>query len=178
MKLRIVAFAALCGGLILAANAAPSLADSVKTPINKISDTGIEDEIGFITFTDGPEGLEMLVDVVGLTPGAHGMHIHEKGNCAPAMQDGKPVAGLSAGPHFDPSHTTTHQGPHGAGHKGDLPFIEANPQGEAKQQLKASALKVADIKGRTVMIHAGGDTYTDKPALGGGGARVACGVIE
>lgn len=178
MKLRIVALAALCGGILLAANTAPALAESVKTPINKISDAGIEDEIGFITFTDGPEGMEMLVEVVGLAPGAHGMHIHEKGNCAPAQHDGKSVAGLSAGPHFDPDKSGTHQGPIAKGHKGDLPLVEANADGMVKQNAKAPNLKVADIKGRAVIIHAGGDNYSDKPALGGGGARVACGVIK
>lgn len=178
MKLRIVALAALCGGLLLVANAAPSLAESIKAPINKISDTGIDEEIGFITFTDGPEGVEMLVEVVGLVPGTHAMHVHEKGNCEPGLQDGKPVAGLSAGPHFDPDNTNTHQGPLAKGHKGDLPVIEANAQGQIQQQVKAPHLKVADIKGRAVIVHAGGDTYSDKPALGGGGARVACGVIK
>jgi len=30
---------------------------------------------------------------------------------------------------------------------------------------------VADVKGRSIMIHAGGDNYSDQPApLGGGGA--------
>lgn len=178
MKLRNVALAALCGGLLLASSAVTASAESVKTPINKISETGVEDEIGFVTFSDGPEGLVMLVEVMGLTPGTHGMHIHEKASCAPAQQDGKAVAGLAAGPHFDPDKTGMHQGPAAKGHKGDLPAIEANAQGQVKQELKAPNLKVADIKGRALMIHAGGDTYQDTPPLGGGGARVACGVIE
>ena len=39
--------------------------------------------------------------------------------------------------------------------------------------------KLADVKGRAIMIHAGGDNYSDQPApLGGGGARIACGVIK
>jgi Cu-Zn family superoxide dismutase len=38
---------------------------------------------------------------------------------------------------------------------------------------------MSDVKGRSLMIHAGGDNYADQPApLGGGGARVACGVIK
>lgn len=178
MKLRIVALAALCGGLVLASIPGNASAESVKTPINKISDAGVEDEIGFVTFSDGPDGLLMLVDVVGLVPGVHGMHVHEKGTCAPALQDGKSVAGLSAGPHFDPGTTGKHQGPAAKGHKGDLPAIEANANGQVQQELKAPNLKVADIKGRAVIIHAGGDTYQDTPPLGGGGARVACGVIQ
>jgi hypothetical protein len=39
-------------------------------------------------------------------------------------------------------------------------------------------LKVADLNGRSVVVHAGADTYSDQPKpLGGGGARVACGVV-
>jgi Cu-Zn family superoxide dismutase len=38
---------------------------------------------------------------------------------------------------------------------------------------------VSGIRGKALMIHAGGDNYSDRPApLGGGGARIACGVIE
>jgi Cu-Zn family superoxide dismutase len=45
--------------------------------------------------------------------------------------------------------------------------------------LLAPRLKLADIKGRSLMIHAGGDNYSDTPApLGGGGARAACGVVK
>lgn len=173
--------AALCGGAFMAAPALPSLAEAaeaVKTPINKISDTGIEDEIGFITFVEGENGLEMIVDIVGLVPGPHGMHVHEKGNCEPGLKDGKPVAGLSAGGHFDPDKTNTHKGPKDMGHKGDLPLIEANAEGKVQQKLTAPNLKVADIKGKAVVIHAGGDNYSDAPALGGGGERIACGVIK
>jgi Cu-Zn family superoxide dismutase len=40
-------------------------------------------------------------------------------------------------------------------------------------------LKVKDLTGHSLMIHAGGDNFSDEPAaLGGGGARVACGMIE
>jgi Cu-Zn family superoxide dismutase len=40
-------------------------------------------------------------------------------------------------------------------------------------------LTVADVKGRSIMIHGGGDNYSDQPApLGGGGARIACGVVR
>jgi Cu-Zn family superoxide dismutase len=43
----------------------------------------------------------------------------------------------------------------------------------------APRLKVRDVKNRALMIHAGGDNYSDQPAaLGGGGARIACGVAK
>ena len=50
---------------------------------------------------------------------------------------------------------------------------------EVKGKLHAPNLAVKDLKGRSVIIHAGGDNYSDQPApLGGGGARIACGVIK
>jgi superoxide dismutase, Cu-Zn family len=35
------------------------------------------------------------------------------------------------------------------------------------------------LKGKALIIHAGGDTYCDQSTpLGGGGARIACGIIR
>jgi Cu-Zn family superoxide dismutase len=88
------------------------------------------------------------------------------------------VAGLAAGGHFDPSNSGMHQGPYGAGHLGDLPALYVDSLGRAVQPVLAPRVKIDDIRGRALMIHAGGDNYADQPkALGGGGARVACGVI-
>ena len=43
----------------------------------------------------------------------------------------------------------------------------------------APHLTVADVKGHSIMIHTGGDNYSDQPApLGGGGARIVCGVVK
>lgn len=72
----------------------------------------------------------------------------------------------------------THAGPGKAGHKGDLPHIMADAEGVAKAKLHAPNLQAKDLKGHSVMIHEGGDNYTDNPPLGGGGARIACGVIK
>jgi Cu-Zn family superoxide dismutase len=37
---------------------------------------------------------------------------------------------------------------------------------------------MSDLKGRSIVIHANGDNHSDLPnKFGGGGARVACGVI-
>jgi Cu-Zn family superoxide dismutase len=95
------------------------------------------------------------------------------------MKDGKPVAGLAAGGHYDPAGTGKHEGPYGNGHLGDLPPLYVGPDGRATQPVLAPRLKLSDLKGRSLMIHAGGDNYSDKPEpLGGGGARVACGVVK
>ena len=96
------------------------------------------------------------------------------------MNEGKQAAGFAAGGHYDPAHTKKHLGPLiGAGHRGDLPVLVVDNQGNATQPVTAPHLTVAQIRGRSVMIHAGGDNYSDTPLpLGGGGARIACGVIR
>jgi Cu-Zn family superoxide dismutase len=114
-----------------------------------------------------------------LPPGTHGFHVHEKADCGPGVKDGKQQAGIAAGGHFDPAGTGKHEGPAGKGHIGDLPALTVDKDGKASNPVIAPRLKLADVKGRSLMIHAGGDNYSDKPApLGGGGGRVACGVIK
>jgi Cu-Zn family superoxide dismutase len=98
----------------------------------------------------------------------------------PAEKDGKMVPGLAAGGHYDPAETGMHDTPFGKGHLGDLPALYVDENGMATSPVLAPRLKkLEDVKGRSLMIHAGGDNYSDMPAkLGGGGARMACGVIE
>jgi len=95
------------------------------------------------------------------------------------MKDNKPIAGMAAGGHYDPAGTAKHEGPYGQGHLGDLPALYVGTDGNATLPVLAPRLKMTDLKGRALMIHAGGDNYSDVPApLGGGGARMACGVIK
>lgn len=175
MKRKFPCFA-LCAGLLFAAS--PILADTVKTPINNVSGDGIGQEIGTVTFVDVPDGMDIFVDLAGLPAGEHGMHVHQNPSCAPSQQDGKNVAALAAGGHWDPDGSKAHKGPGNGGHKGDLPFVTANQDGIARQKLSVKGLSTRDIQNHALMIHAGGDNYSDNPALGGGGARIACGVIK
>jgi Cu-Zn family superoxide dismutase len=133
-----------------------------------------------VRFVDGEGGLYIQPSLDGLTAGAHGFHIHAKPSCAAtADKSGKLTPGGAAGGHFDPGNVKGHRGPHGRGHLGDLPRLIAGPSGDTGGWLLAPRLKVADIRGKSVIVHAGGDNYADKPQpLGGGGARFACGVIE
>lgn len=162
--------------LISAAPAAIA-AESVTATVNRISEEGVGGKIGEVAFSDSDAGLVIEVKVAGLSKGQHGLHIHEKGDCGAGEKDGKKQAGLAAGPHLDPGATKSHQGPDGAGHTGDLPFLEVSADGKAAGQLVAKRLKLADVKGRSLMIHEGGDSYSDTPEMGGGKARIACAVI-
>lgn len=160
--------------------ASPAIfAGSLLIEMNAIDATGVQKSIGTIHADDGKEGLMLHVAVKGLSPGEHGFHVHESGNCGPAEKDGKPVAGLAAGGHYDPTKAGKHEGHKGKGHQGDLPALPVDANGNADVQLVAPRLKLADLKGRSIVIHEGGDNYADAPKpLGGGGNRIACGVIK
>jgi Cu-Zn family superoxide dismutase len=163
-----------------AAVAAPKAAKPkpVKVTVNLIDATGVGKSAGTITIKQTDAGLELATDLKGLPPGEHGFHLHEKPSCAVADKDGKPTPGQAAGAHFDPDATKVHKGPGGGGHKGDLPKLTVDAKGSAKEKLEAPGLKLEDVSGRALMIHEGGDNYSDTPKpLGGGGARIACGVI-
>jgi Cu-Zn family superoxide dismutase len=155
------------------------LADTTTVTMNSIDAKGVGAAIGTVELSDTPNGLLIKPMLHSLKPGDHGFHVHEKPDCGPAEKDGKMGAGLAAGGHFDPAGTKKHFGPHGHGHMGDLPVLTVGADGKAAQPLTASRLKVADIKGRSLMIHEGGDNFSDDPKpLGGGGNRVACGLIK
>ena len=87
--------------------------------------------------------------------------------------------GEAAGPHWDPDKAGKHGSPKGDGHRSDLPLLRVGKDGSASTAVTAPRLKLADLEGKALMIHAGGDNYSDKPKpLGGGGARIACGVVK
>lgn len=158
---------------------APALAAETSVTVSKLNDDGsIGKSVGTVGFRDTPQGLEIRPQLSGLPKGEHGFHVHENGSCEAAKKDGKMVPGLAAGGHYDPKHTGDHAGPKGSGHLGDLPALAVDSAGKAAEPLLAPRLKVSDLKGRALVIHAGGDNYSDKPkSLGGGGARIACGTF-
>lgn len=135
--------------------------------------------VGQIRLEDSSYGLVLTPSLTGLPPGLHGFHVHENPSCAAKEKDGKQVAALAAGGHYDPAGTKKHGMPWGDGHLGDLPALYVDGSGTASQPVLAPRLKLNDVKGRSLMIHAGADNHADHPApLGGGGARLVCGVIE
>lgn len=156
-----------------------SLADEMVIQVYLVTDQGIGKNIGTVTATDSEYGLILIPQLSDLFPGIHGFHVHQNSDCSHATKDGKYVAALAAGGHYDPLKTGKHEGPYGKGHLGDLPALCAGGDGKATLPVVSPRLKVSDLKGRSLMIHAGGDNYSDYPeALGGGGTRFACGVIK
>lgn len=154
-------------------------AASKDVAINLVSADGVVQPIGQVTVNETEHGLLFTPQLSLLPAGIHGFHVHENGSCEAAVKDGKPVAALAAGGHFDANKTDKHLGPYADGHLGDLPALYANTDGTVTNPVLAPRLnKISEIEGRALMVHAGGDNHSDQPAaLGGGGARMACGVI-
>jgi Cu-Zn family superoxide dismutase len=179
--------AALSAAAVLAAlyayTPAQAQEEIVEVPVTLISDKGIGNPLGTIMLKDGLSGLNLAVNFANtLSPGPHGFHVHEGSSCDAAEKDGVMVAGLAAGGHYDPAGSGKHLGPSGEGHLGDLPilFVQIDEDGATatKHTLVAPRLKLADVRGHAIVIHANGDNFRDDPKpLGGGGARVACGVV-
>src|SRR5262252_5940996 len=67
------------------------------------------------------------------------------------------------GGHYDPANTGKHLGPYGEGHKGDMPVLTVDASGKATKAVVVPHLTMADVKGRSIMIHAGGDNYSALP---------------
>ena len=156
----------------------PAFAD-VLVPMNFVNEKGVGASVGQVIISESKYGLVFTPSLQGLIPGLHGFHLHQNASCEPKEKDGKMVAAGAAGGHYDPAATNVHGTPWGDGHIGDLPPLYVDVNGTATQAVLAPRLKLSDLKGRSLMIHAGGDNHADHPAaLGGGGARISCGVIQ
>ncbi len=128
---------------------------------------------GWVKFTQIKNYVLVEGNVTGLTPGKHGFHIHDKGDCS------APDA-ASAGGHFNP--TQQEHGPPNStkSHMGDLGNISADASGHAKFKFKDKIIQLSgeySIVDRAVIVHAALDDEKTQPT-GNAGARVACGVIQ
>ena len=129
---------------------------------------------GTVNFVQQGDKLRVEAKVMGLTPGEHGFHVHESGDCS------APDA-TSAKGHFNPAGK---QHGHHSGmdrHAGDMPNLKADAQGHASYSGELALLSLGSdaqgILGRSVVIHADPDDYASQPA-GNSGKRVACGTIK
>lgn len=149
----------------------PLWAAQTVVPVYLVAQTGQGKEIGNVTLEDSICGVLLKPNLRELPPGIHGFHIHQVPNCGDN--------GMAAGGHLDPQNTNEHNGPYARrGHLGDLPVLIVDSQGNATLPTLAPRFKLSQIKGHALMIHAGGDNYSDSPEkMGGGGDRIACGVI-
>ena len=158
--------------------APPARAD-ITIVMNAIDAAGVQQSVGQVLVTQTPYGLVFAPTMDGLPAGLHGFHVHENPSCAALEKGGQWVPAGAAGGHYDPHHAGRHSLPWGEGHLGDLPALYVDASGHAAQPMLAPRLSLADLAGRSLMVHTGGDNHADHPAaLGGGGARLICGVAR
>lgn len=136
------------------------------------------DQLGTATLTEHPDGVQLTLELEGMSPGIYGLHIHEKAKCEPPNFQ-------SAGNHFNPenkAHGLLHpKGPHA----GDLPNIEADETGKVNVELMIRDVtlrpdsKMSLTKGEgTALI------VTERPddgmtqISGNSGERIICGEIK
>ena len=129
---------------------------------------------GTVSFKAAGQKIRVEARVAGLTPGEHGFHVHEAGDCSAADAS-------SAKGHFNPAGRP--HGHHGGSerHAGDMPNLVADASGKAMLSAELDMLSLTEgptgILKRSVVIHADPDDYKSQPA-GNSGKRVACGVIS
>lgn len=138
------------------------------------------EEVGQALVRQVPSGVVIDIEAKGLTPGWHGVHIHEKGDCsAPDF--------TSAGAHVHAGEAAREHGylTASGGEPGDLPNLWVAADGTGKAQfysdrisLIANGDRVAlwDADTAAIVIHAAKDDHFTQP-IGNSGARVACGVL-
>jgi Cu-Zn family superoxide dismutase len=128
---------------------------------------------------EGVKQVDITLQVRGLSPGKHAVHIHETANCTPC---GDAKGHFDPGPHGFPSPDGNHPF-----HSGDLVNIEVNAGGSGslhttttRVTLSPGPLSLFDADGSALIIHTDPDTYCPEGEIKGcaGGARAACGIIK
>jgi len=162
------------GFFLVSAALSPQRAGAQDATINLMNSRG--QVAGHATLVQEPGSVRLRVDVTGLAPGAHGIHIHAMGKCEPPSFD-------SAGPHFnlDGKH---HGLDNPAGpHAGDFPNLIVGPDGSVQASFLDSRVTLGPgshslfpAGGTSLVIHADPDDERTDPA-GNSGPRIACGVI-
>ena len=161
----------VCSSLILTACAGSGGGPRAEARLEPRSGSTVN---GTVSFSVAGDKLRVQAKVSGLTPGEHGFHVHDSGDCS------APDA-TSAKGHFNPA-SKSHGHHHGAErHAGDLPNLVADSGGNARYEAEVDQLTLGNdnhgIIGRSVVIHADPDDYKSQPA-GNSGKRVACGTIQ
>jgi superoxide dismutase, Cu-Zn family len=145
----------------------------VKKAVAALNPTKGSHAAGMVYFTDVEEGVQIVADVEGLSPGKHGFHIHEYGDCS------SPDA-ASAGGHFNPTYKK-HGGPDSAErHVGDLGNLVADERGVAHYDRIDSVISLNgsySIVGKALVVHANADDFKTQPK-GNSGGGVTCGIIS
>ncbi|HZW60946.1 MAG TPA: superoxide dismutase family protein [Candidatus Babeliales bacterium] len=148
------------------------LNSSVHKAVAVVHGLGDSNVTGKVTFMQEKDGVRVIANIKGLTPGKHGFHIHAFGDC------GCPD-GMCTGDHYNPTNEP-HGGPASTHrHVGDFGNLDANEQGEAHLDFVDTHCELNgrnSIIGRSIIIHEKEDDLTSQPS-GNAGGRIACGSI-
>ena len=171
MNKSILAASAAAAALLVAACATTPLDTAVATA--RLAPTQGNATTGTVTFAQRMGRVYVTAEVRGLTPGEHGFHMHEKGDCSSGD-------GMSTGGHWNPDGMP--HGPQGAPHHaGDMPSLVADANGNAKASFSLEGVTVVagpkSVVGRGLIVHKDPDDFKTQPT-GNAGARVACAVIQ
>ena len=161
--------------LVLALGAAPALAGEPRPLAEATLVRPDGKTTGHARFLPRSPGVALEIEVWGVAPGPHGLHLHAVGRC-----DGPDFA--SAGPHLNPAgHEHGNLNPKGS-HLGDLPNVVADDKGRISATIRSGTRPfklmsdVLDKDGSALVLHATADDYTTDPS-GNSGARIACGIF-
>lgn len=166
---------ALAAAIAVSAMALPAPAEEHVTLEARAELTNREgDEAGTVSVNRTKSGTALIIVALsGIPEGAHGIHLHETGDCS--ADDFSSAGGHLAG---DADHGV---GAEGGPHPGDLPNVIAGPDGEINVEIFNERLDLEgmlfDDDGTAFIVHAGPDDYMSQPA-GDAGDRIACGVLE
>lgn len=184
MKSRVLAVAAAASMAVAVTGAqAPQAGSTQQKTMNAMAEIKGKGISGTAQLTERREGsgvmVEITLDVKGLTPGRHGVHLHQTGKCEPEF--------TAAGGHFDPGPASnTDPDANHPFHMGDIPNLDVGSDGRGQMKILTSRvtlsegpLSVFDADGTAIIVHGNEDQgITGKPGSGvSGGPRVACGVV-
>ncbi len=125
---------------------------------------------GVVHFERSETGTKVTAEIMGLSEGNHGFHIHQYGDCSAPD-------GTSAGGHFDPDEMQHNSRDAEKRHVGDMGNLESEgEQSTTTINYVDDNIFLEEIIGRGIIIHAGEDDLSSQPS-GDAGARIACGVI-
>lgn len=127
---------------------------------------------GTVTFDEQGDSLNVVITLSGATPGAHAVHVHEKGDCSAAD-------GASAGSHFNPEHRGHGDVASAERHPGDFGNVTVDATGAGTKSLALKGLTLTPgalaVAGLAVIVHEKPDDFSQP--TGNAGGRQACGVI-
>lgn len=152
----------------------PMSTPTAKEATATIAPTSGNSVVGMAIFTQTGDEIMLTIEIQNASPGLHGVHIHENGDCS--APDGK-----SAGGHWNPTDVEHGKWGEGEFHLGDIGNITVGEDGTGSIELTTDLWEIGtgsdvDVVGKGIIVHADADDFVSQPS-GNAGARIGCGVI-